>query len=67
MKIDWSALGTVFGVSLAVVLGIVVLFSAGLRVWSARDSRGGATALASVCFAGCFAVVGFGVYLIVAR
>ncbi|RKT52757.1 hypothetical protein [Saccharothrix australiensis] len=74
MKVDWAALGTVFGVSLAVVLGLVVLFSVGLRALSAREEareRGGSvavpTAAAAVCLVACVAVVLFGIYLIVAR
>ncbi|MBW4720565.1 hypothetical protein [Saccharothrix obliqua] len=73
MKVDWAALGTVFGVSLAAVLGLVVLFGAGIRALSAReDAResGGSTtvptAVAGACMAACLAVVVFGIYLIVA-
>ncbi|MEV0677797.1 hypothetical protein AB0I60_14880 [Actinosynnema sp. NPDC050436] len=74
MKVDWAALGTVFGVSLGVVLGLVVLFSAGLRALSVREDareRGGSAALptvaASTCLVACVAVVLFGIYLIVAH
>ncbi len=73
MKVDWVALGTVFGVSLAVVLGLVVLFSVGLRALSAREdarergvSAAGYTAAAGACLLACQAVVVFGIYLIVA-
>ncbi|MFT7841177.1 hypothetical protein Q5530_34015 [Saccharothrix sp. BKS2] len=73
MKVDWAALGAVFGVSLAVVLGLVVLFSVALRALSAREvarERGGAavvpTAAAAVCLLACVTVVLFGIYLIVA-
>ncbi|MBB5957367.1 hypothetical protein FHS29_003962 [Saccharothrix tamanrassetensis] len=74
MKVDWAALGTVFGVSLTVVLGLVVLFSAGLRALSAREDareRGASVALpttaATACLVACVTVVLFGIYLIVAR
>lgn len=73
MKIDWAALGAVFGVSLVVVLGLVLLFSAGLRALSAREvaqqrqvSTALPTAAAAVCLLACVTVVLFGIYLIVA-
>ncbi|GAA3459565.1 hypothetical protein ACFFSW_21085 [Saccharothrix longispora] len=73
MKIDWAALGAVFGVSLVTVLGLVVLFSLGLRAWSARETAregGGSAALptagAAACLLACVTVVLFGIYLIVA-
>ncbi|MCE6993210.1 hypothetical protein LZG04_00050 [Saccharothrix sp. S26] len=73
MKIDWAALAAVFGVSLAVVVGLVVLFSGGLRALSAREAareRQASTALptaaAGLCLFACVTVVLFGIYLIVA-
>ncbi len=73
MKIDWTALGAVFGVSLAVVLGLVLLFSGGLRALSAREaaqerqaSTAAPTVAAVVCLLACVTVVLFGIYLIVA-
>jgi hypothetical protein len=73
MKVDWSALGAVFAVSIGIVLGLVVLFSVGLRGMSAREAareRGGngvnGTVTAGLSFAACAAVVLFGLYLIVA-
>lgn len=73
MSIDWAALGAVFGVSLGVVLGLVVLFSVALRALSAREAaqeRGSSavlpTAAAAVCLLACVTVVLFGIYLIVA-
>ncbi|GAA1311548.1 hypothetical protein [Saccharothrix xinjiangensis] len=73
MKVDWAALGAVFGVSLAVVLGLVLLFSVALRALSAREAereRGGSavlpTAAAAVCLLACVTVVLHGIYLIVA-
>ncbi|WP_309116539.1 hypothetical protein [Saccharothrix sp.] len=74
MKVDWAALGTVFGVSLGVVLGLVVLFAMALRALSVREDvreRGGsaavATGVAGACLVACVTVVLFGIYLIVAR
>jgi hypothetical protein len=73
VKIDWTALGAVFAVSLTVVLGLVLLFSGGLRAWSAREAaqeRQASTALptaaATACLLACVTVVLFGIYLIVA-
>lgn len=73
MKVDWSALGAVFAVSTGVVLGLVVLFSVGLRGLSAREAarEGGGngvsgTIAAGLSFAACAVVVLFGLYLIVA-
>jgi uncharacterized protein (DUF58 family) len=73
VKIDWLALGAVFGVSLTVVLGLVLLFSGGLRALSAREaaqerqvSSALPTAAAAVCMLACVTVVLFGIYLIVA-
>ncbi len=67
------ALGAVFAVSTGVVLGLVVLFSIGLRGMSAREvarESGGngvnGAITAGVSFAACAAVVLFGLYLIVA-
>ncbi|MET1072410.1 MAG: hypothetical protein ABWY11_07165 [Umezawaea sp.] len=73
MKVDWAALGAVFGVSIAVVLGLVLLFSVGLRGVSARETareagRNGVSGAvtAVISFAACACVVLFGLYLIVA-
>ena len=73
MKVDWMALGAVFAVSIGVVLGLVVLFSVGLRGVSARETAResggngvGGTVTAGFSFAACAAVVLFGLYLIVA-
>jgi hypothetical protein len=74
VKVDWMALGSVFAVSLAVVLGLVVLFSVGLRGVSAREGareqgQAGLTGAltAVVGFGACALVVLFGLYLIVAK
>jgi hypothetical protein len=61
VKVDWMALVLVFAVSLGTVLGLVVLYSLGLR--AVASSR---RVAAGTCFAACAAVVGFGIYLIVA-
>ena len=45
MKIDWSALGSVFGVSLVVTVGLVTLFTLGVMGLS-RHERAQALALA---------------------
>ncbi len=75
MKIDWSAIGSVFGVSLAVTVGLVALFTLGIAGLSRREraaaegSGGGAVAAtgAYVCFAACAAAVAYGIYLIMAK
>ncbi|MCB5181229.1 hypothetical protein [Streptomyces antimicrobicus] len=73
MKIDWAALGTVFGVSLSATVALVTLFVlgiVGLSKHEAATSRGGTATLARsgayACFAVCAAAVAYGIYLIVA-
>ncbi|MEU7383433.1 MULTISPECIES: hypothetical protein [unclassified Streptomyces] len=74
MKIDWAALGSVFGVSLGVTVGLVALFTLGIAGLSRRERAvaqgdgGGALAVtgAYACFAACAAAVAYGIYLIVA-
>ncbi|MCH0539570.1 hypothetical protein I3F58_08315 [Streptomyces sp. MUM 203J] len=75
MKIDWAALGSVFGVGLVVTVGLVALFSLGLvglskQKQQAAAAQGGAAALARTgayaCFALCAAAIAWGIYLIVA-
>ncbi|MBA4859847.1 hypothetical protein ABT009_39100 [Streptomyces sp. NPDC002896] len=73
MKIDWAALGSVFGVSLVVTVALVGLFTLGIVGLSKREratEQGGSAALAVsgayACFALCAAAVGYGIYLIVA-
>ncbi|MDI9887921.1 hypothetical protein ACFWOY_25140 [Streptomyces sp. NPDC058423] len=72
MKIDWAALGSVFGVSLVVTVALVGLFTlgvAGLSKQEAAAAQGGSAGLARTgayaCFALCAAAVAFGIYLIV--
>ncbi|MGW6061057.1 hypothetical protein [Streptomyces sp. NPDC055189] len=79
MDIDWAALGSVFGVSLAVTVALVGLFTLGIVALSKREAAttSGASATAGsapaaartgayVCFALCAAAVAYGIYLIVA-
>jgi hypothetical protein len=73
MKIDWAALGSVFGVSLVVTVALVGLFTLGVTGLSRREraaAQGGTAPLAVTgayaCFAACAAAVAYGIYLIVA-
>ncbi|MCX4833373.1 hypothetical protein OG785_27830 [Streptomyces sp. NBC_00006] len=73
MKIDWAALGSVFGVSLVITVALVGLFTLGIVGLSKRESAardGGSAAVATsgayACFALCAAAVAYGIYLIVA-
>ncbi|MFC5910826.1 hypothetical protein [Streptacidiphilus monticola] len=68
MDIKWAALASTFGVSLAISLAVVAVFSLGIV---ALGRKGGAaavhatwTATAYLCFAACAAAVGYGLYLI---
>ncbi|MBM9622327.1 hypothetical protein ACFU9F_12455 [Streptomyces zhihengii] len=72
MKIDWAALGSVFGVSLVATVALVGLFTLGIIGLSKQESAtasGGSVALARtgayVCFALCAVAVAFGIYLVV--
>lgn len=74
MKIDWAALGSVFGVSLVVTVTLVGLFTLGIAGLSRREraaARGGSAALATtaayVCFAACAAAVVYGIQMIMAK
>jgi UPF0716 family protein affecting phage T7 exclusion len=74
MKIDWSAIGSVFGVSLVFTVGLVVLFTLGIRGLTRREravAQGDSAALAVtgayVCFAACTAAVAYGIFLIVSK
>ncbi|GHF79912.1 NAD/NADP transhydrogenase beta subunit [Amycolatopsis bartoniae] len=73
MKIDWAALGSVFLIALVAVAVLTSLFAVGVRGLAARTtareggtSGGSGLTTAVVCFAICVAVVGYGIYLIVA-
>ncbi|MFC8171728.1 hypothetical protein [Streptomyces sp. NPDC057325] len=72
MKIDWAALGSVFGVSLVATVALVGLFSLGIVGLTRQEeaaARGGSAALARTgayaCFGLCLAAVAYGIYLIV--
>ncbi|MBL1106348.1 hypothetical protein JK361_17390 [Streptomyces sp. 5-8] len=74
MKIDWAAIGSVFGVSLVFTVGLVALFTLGINGLARREkaaAQGGSAGLAVtgayVCFAACAAAVAYGIYLIVAK
>ncbi|MGW2519583.1 hypothetical protein ACWC09_21715 [Streptomyces sp. NPDC001617] len=74
MKIDWAALGSVFGVSLVVTVGLVALFTLGIMGLSRREravAEGNSATLAVagayVAFAGCAAAVAYGINLIMAK
>ncbi|KDN23410.1 hypothetical protein [Amycolatopsis rifamycinica] len=73
MHINWGSLGLVFVVALASVVVLTSLFSFGVVGLSQRDtaresgaSGTGPLAGAVVCFAACAAIIGYGIYLIVA-
>ncbi|MFI9120685.1 hypothetical protein [Streptomyces bikiniensis] len=72
MKIDWAALGSVFGVSLVATVVLVGLFTLGIVGLTKQEeaaARGGSAALARTgayaCFGLCLAAVAYGIYLIV--
>jgi hypothetical protein len=71
VNINWSGLGEVFVIALVAGVGIVVLFSLGLMSLGRRGQGGSAvgvaTAVAAVCFLACVAIVGYGIYLVVAK
>ncbi|MEV4148101.1 hypothetical protein AB0J40_30850 [Amycolatopsis sp. NPDC049691] len=73
MNINWGSLGLVFLVALGSVVVLASLFSFGVVGLSQRDSARetgasgtGPLAGAVICFALCAAIVGYGIYLIVA-
>lgn len=65
MHIDWAALGSVFGVSLAVTVGLVGLFTLGI-VGLTKEGAAVARTGAYAAFALCAGAVGYGIFLIVA-
>ncbi|GGJ38106.1 hypothetical protein [Streptomyces brasiliensis] len=74
MKIDWAAIGSVFGVSLVATVALVAVFTLGVAGLSRREraaAQGNSAALAVtgayVCFAACAAAVAYGIYLIMAK
>ncbi|MFD5819295.1 hypothetical protein ACH4S8_35790 [Streptomyces sp. NPDC021080] len=72
MNIDWSALGSVFGVSLGVTVALVALFTLGVAGLSKKETSQGGSAVAAatgayVCFAACAAAVAYGISLIITK
>jgi hypothetical protein len=73
MHLDWTALGQVTAVSIAVTIAVVVVFALGVlglaRFEGVRENNGGTSAVgaaqAGLCFLACAAVVAYGIYLIV--
>ncbi|MFE5918272.1 hypothetical protein ACWCQZ_18165 [Streptomyces sp. NPDC002285] len=73
MSLDWTALGQVAAVSLAVTVAVVGVFALGVlglaRHEGAREEGGGTSTpsltQAGLCFVACAAVVVYGIYLIV--
>ncbi|MEU1282084.1 hypothetical protein [Streptomyces sp. NPDC005805] len=72
MKIDWVALGSVFGVSLVATVALVGLFTLGiigLTKGEAATRSGGSAVMARTgayaCFALCAVAVAYGIFLIV--
>ncbi|MFH8370734.1 hypothetical protein [Streptomyces sp. NPDC018031] len=76
MDIDWAALGQVFGVSLAVTVAMVGVFTLGIVGTARKPGTDGTAATAAgpslparlgayLCFAVCAAGVGYGIHLIV--
>ena len=73
MHINWGALGVVFVIALVSVAVLASLFSFGVVGLSQREaareaggSGSGQLAGSVVCFALCTAIIGYGIYLIVA-
>ncbi|QIY94430.2 hypothetical protein HEP87_10860 [Streptomyces sp. S1D4-11] len=73
MHVDWTVLGEVTAVSIAVTVAVVVVFALAVlgvsQVEAAREKDAGTHALgfaqAGLCFLACAAVVAYGIYLIV--
>ncbi len=73
MDIKWGDLGSVLVAALGVTVVVVVLFSIGIAAWeratageAPRDGRARlAGAAALLCFAGCLAVAGYAIDVIV--
>ncbi|MEU5399255.1 hypothetical protein ABZ348_08135 [Streptomyces sp. NPDC005963] len=73
MKIDWVALGSVFGVSLVATIALVGLFTLGIiglsKQGATTASGTGSVVLprigAYTCFALCMAAISYGIFLIV--
>lgn len=69
VTIGWGALGEVFVVSFGAAVGVIVLFAFGVSALAASTGPRTAAArpVAVLCFLACALVVGYGLYLIIAR
>lgn len=74
MFVNWADLGTVSGATLGAAVVIAVLFSFGViglsrQADAKQQGVSGAAPFAGavVCFAVCVTIVGYGIYLIVAK
>ncbi|MET9830487.1 hypothetical protein ABZ078_14445 [Streptomyces sp. NPDC006385] len=72
MNLDWTALGQVTAVSLAVTVAVVAVFALGVlglaRSGEAHEEGGTSAAglvQAGLCFLACAAAVAYGIWLIV--
>jgi hypothetical protein len=73
VHVNWGALGSVFVIAFVAVVIVTGMFAIGVRGLSARvaaretgGSGSSGVATAALCFGACVAVVGYGIYLIVA-
>ncbi|RSM75936.1 hypothetical protein DMH04_37140 [Kibdelosporangium aridum] len=74
MHVNWGALGEVFLVALVIGVGTIGLFSLGIMALDRREAAVtngrpvvGATVVSVLCFVACAAIVGYGIYLVIAR
>jgi hypothetical protein len=72
MHVNWSALGEVLLVALAVGIGTVGLFSLGIVALDRRDAAVAdrrpaavSTVTSVLCFIGCAVIVAYGIYLVI--
>jgi hypothetical protein len=77
VHIAWGSLGEIFLVSFGAAVGVMVLFSLGVTVLAPHPQNVPAQvrevppaarhAIAALCFLACALVVGYGLYLIIAK
>jgi hypothetical protein len=69
VTINWGALGEVFVVSFGAAVGVIVLFALGVNALATPTGPRTAAArpLAVLCFLACALVVGYGLYLLIAK
>ena len=71
MNINWSGLGEVFVIALVAGVGLVTLFSVAIVSLGRREQGGAgattATVVAGLCLLACVGIVGYGIYLVVAK